>query len=184
MAFYDVDKYHSTAMKTEANQETIAQRLKIMHPEELVLFVELNNAVRGLSDEVGELNSALKKWIEYNAELDRDNIKEEIGDCYWRLSQACKALKLLPSECMEANIRKLQDKDKGRYKNGYSDEAAQEESRNRIDEASCMRSTDELTQEDIDAVNGGEVLIQNGHGWAEPPEENESEKVTGQKGIL
>ena len=224
------NEYQNLAMKTEADQSDIAKRIEKLSIADYLKYVELNNGVTGLSDEVGELNSALKKWIEYGQELDEVNIKEEVGDCLWRLAQICNSLDMTLEECMEANIKKLQDKNKGRYKDGYSDEAAKEENRNRkeeaelvdefgmpstytkedtyaegcfqastqIDEASCMTSSDELTQEDVEAVNlklslphqdltitnklleesrPVTPLFQNGSGWEEPPEEDESELI-------
>ena len=83
---------------------------------------------------------------------------------------------------MEANIRKLQEV---RYKDGYSDEAAADENRDLHGEARAMLGQDEITQEDIDDYNSGRLsspvansqLEQNGQGFAEPPEVDESETV-------
>ena len=41
---------------------------------------DLDHALLGLVDEVGELASAFKKHVGYVKELDVTNVKEEIGD--------------------------------------------------------------------------------------------------------
>jgi len=175
----NLNDYAEKAMETEADQEVIANRLGRLTESNYKVFVRLNNGITGLSDEIGELNSALKKWIEYGQPLDRENVKEEVGDCLWRLAQICKACDFTLDKAAEANIEKLQ---RHRYKEGYSDEAAREENRDRISEASVMRSTDELTQEVIDQVNekkckgklcspvANSQMMQTGQGFAEPPE--------------
>jgi NTP pyrophosphatase (non-canonical NTP hydrolase) len=173
-----LEDYEKKAMETEADQQKILDRFYGRTVSERVALVELMNGIHGLSDEVGELNSALKKHFEYGKDLDVDNIREEVGDCFWRLAQICKAVNLAFEECMEANIRKLQEI---RYKNGYSDEAAADENRDLHGEARAMLGTDEITQEDIDAYNkdqnrlsspvANSQLSQNGQGFAEPFED-------------
>jgi len=142
------DDYQLAAMRTKADQQLILDRLcRLGSPA-----MQLDNAVTGLSDEVGELNAARKKWIEYGQELDRLNVKEEVGDCLWRLAQICDAVDLSLQECAEGNINKL----KKRYPEKYTDLLAVEANRDREVER--------------------EALVQNGNGWAEPPEEKEEPK--------
>tara|TARA_R110002020_G_scaffold376130_3_gene587277 strand:+ start:5254 stop:5970 length:717 start_codon:yes stop_codon:yes gene_type:complete len=187
-----LNDYAEVAMETEANQDKIADRI-IEFASSSLTYVRLNNGITGLTDEVGELAAAKKKWIEYGQDLDKENIKEEVGDCLWRLAQICKACDFTMGQAARANINKLQ---KHRYKDGYSDEAAKEENRDRINEASVMRSKDELTEEEILAYNksfsseeitggvGGIRLvklvnplpIQTGQGFAEPPEDELTEQ--------
>ena len=47
----------------------------------------LEHAMLGLIDEVGEISSAIKKHVGYNKELDLVNIKEEIGDATYFLAR-------------------------------------------------------------------------------------------------
>jgi NTP pyrophosphatase (non-canonical NTP hydrolase) len=141
--------YQQRAMETEADQTVILHRFLDMGKSEQLRATRLSNGIRGLSDEIGELNSALKKWLEYDQPLDRENIIEEVGDCLWRLAQIAKSCNFDLEEAANANIHKLQ---KVRYKDGYSDEAAAEENRNREAESAEMKP--EVHQA----------------GWAEPPE--------------
>ena len=145
------DEYEKLAMETEADQEVILDRFLNWDRETQLMYIRANNGVRGVSDEAGELNAPLKKMLEYGNEPDKKNMKEEIGDLLWRAAQTAKAFGFTLKEAAEANIRKLH---KVRYKNGYSDEAATEENRDRIDEASCMNSADIVEQEWVDDING------------------------------
>lgn len=176
----NTNQYEQLAMKTEASQSSILSRFQKMSHVEKLLLVELMNGIHGLTDEVGELNSALKKHFEYGQPLDKGNIKEEVGDCLWRLSQICNSLDFTLEECMVANIEKLH---KGRYKDGYSDEAAKEENRNREIEIKLVKGIDIPLPREVPMVNTlapiptdgpDSAIIQNGNGWGEPPEEDES----------
>lgn len=132
-------------MRTMADQSKIAERVFVAHSQG---STQLQNAVIGLCGDVGEFASCVQRWLEYGKELDRTNAIEELGDCLWRIAQACDALKWDMEEVMEANIRKLAK----RYPERYSDEQAAEERRNRIAER--------------------EAIEQTGSGWAEPPDES------------
>jgi len=132
------NEYQVLAMKTEADQQTVLERFHSWSPNDQLLFIELNNGITGLSDEVGELNAALKKWIEYGKPLDKVNIKEEVGDALWRLSQICNALEITLEDCMSGNLQKL----KSRYPNLYSDERAAEENRDREAEREAVQTKD------------------------------------------
>ncbi len=154
--------YVQLAMRTMADQETIRNRLNecgnwlTPHGK-----MQLLNGLVGLVDEVGELASATKKHIEYNQPFDVTNVKEEIGDCFWRLAQICDAVGLSFEQCMQANIDKLQK----RYPEKFSDEQAAEENRDRAAERQV------LEDKTLPAI--GDPYTQTGSGWAEPPEEKE-----------
>ncbi len=75
----------------------------------------------GLSTEAGEFLDALKKHIFYGKELDRVNLKEEIGDLFWYLAIACDELGVDFEPLMETNIKKL----KARYGDKFTAAAAQ-----------------------------------------------------------
>ncbi|MAF78178.1 MAG: hypothetical protein CME63_03015 [Halobacteriovoraceae bacterium] len=75
----------------------------------------------GLSTEAGEFLDALKKHIFYGKELDRVNLKEEMGDLFWYLAIACDELNVEFEPLMETNIAKL----KARYGDKFSEKRAE-----------------------------------------------------------
>lgn len=75
----------------------------------------------GLSTEAGEFLDALKKHIFYGKELDRVNLKEEMGDLFWYLAIACDELGVDFEPLMARNIEKL----KARYGEKFSEERAE-----------------------------------------------------------
>lgn len=171
----NLNEYAEQAMKTEADQGVIGAR--ILREPDIVFYTRLNNGITGLTDEVGELNAARKKWIEYGQPLDVVNIKEEVGDCLWRLAQICKACGFTLNDAADTNIQKLQ---KSRYKNGYSEEAAKEENRDRegekvlLSETKTCRHSCNKRNLSSPVANG---MIQNGHGFGEPPEDYDESGV-------
>ena len=114
--------------------------------------VQLDNGLRGLVNEVGEIADVIKAYIEYGRDLDVVHLTEEIGDAIWRLNQIADAAGIKLSEAMVGNIRKLHKK---RYKEGYSDEAAAEENRDREGEKDVVES----------ASNESKVSILTGKEW-------------------
>lgn len=150
----DAKTYQECALRTMADQEVILKRVSTTD-------MQLINGVVGLANEVGELADALKKHVEYGKPRDRENIKEEVGDCFWRLRQICDAVGLTFEECMQANIEKL----KIRYPKEFSDIQAHEENRDREKERQAMEY-----KQTIQEIQNEEPA-QNGQGWAEPPEE-------------
>src|SRR5687768_16577413 len=97
------NQYQVLALQKEADQEAILKRMIQLGPKAMCL----DNAVRGLADDCGELNSAVKKYIEYGQSLDEVNVLEEVGDCLRRLAQVCKAIDKTLEDAMDANLRKL-----------------------------------------------------------------------------
>ena len=90
----------------------------------------LLHSVLGLMGELGELASALQRWLYYNKELDVVNIVEEFGDAEWYISQGCRAVNATLEDVMKANLNKL----KFRYPERYTDFHAAEENRDRSGE--------------------------------------------------
>ena len=97
----NLTEYQNKAALTECNQ---VQSMKRMHQ---LAAVRLNHGVIGLVGEVGELAAAVERWVYYGSELDRVNIKEEVGDCLWYLALICNAVGLDMESCLEANLKKL-----------------------------------------------------------------------------
>jgi NTP pyrophosphatase (non-canonical NTP hydrolase) len=112
----NADQYQQLAHRTEADQQVILDRLVKLGPQAM----RLDNAARGLCGDAGEVSTAVQRYIEYGRELDVANLKEEVGDCLWRLSQVCMAAGFTMVEAMEANIRKLA----ARYPEKYTDHLA------------------------------------------------------------
>ena len=75
----------------------------------------------GLSTEAGEFLDALKKHIFYGKDLDRVNLKEEIGDLFWYIAIACDELGVEFETLMDTNIAKL----KARYGEKFSEHKAE-----------------------------------------------------------
>ena len=82
--------YAELATRTEANDYSLChQRLD---PSSSVTSMRFVHAVMGLATEIGELAAPLEKTIFYGAELDRVNIKEELGDTMWYVGIAADEL--------------------------------------------------------------------------------------------
>lgn len=111
-----VNEYQHKALRTEADPFKIKDRLRESNLRQVRLLV----ATLGLTSDAGEVAGLVQKSIEYGRNLDMDKLKEELGDCLWRLVQAADAAGFTMEEVMQANLSKL----KARYPDGYSDERA------------------------------------------------------------
>lgn len=127
-------QYEQMALRTEANQGAIRDRrintLLLVPGRDGIRDVNasrLQNGVTGLSDEVGELNGIIKRWVEYGKPLASLEVVDECGDVLWRTAQILAAVGSSLEEAMQGNIRKLA----ARYPDGFSDFLAQEENRDR-----------------------------------------------------
>lgn len=116
------NEYQTLAMTTKADPVKILARLNELGPAYLQAWVATN----GLTNEVGEISDIIKAAIEYGrGPVDKTHVKEEIGDAVWRLCQLADAFGLTLEDCLTANLNKLQNKAKGRYKSGaFTEEAA------------------------------------------------------------
>lgn len=72
----------------------------------------------GLAGEVGEYVELVKHKEYHSWTIDRDLIREELGDIAWYLAVACDSWHMTLEEVLQANIDKLQQ----RYPAGYSHE--------------------------------------------------------------
>ena len=73
-------------------------------------------AAIGLPGEVGEIIEPIKKALFQGEELDKEHLKDEIGDAIWYLNFICVALEISLEEVMERNLDKINK----RYPNGFS----------------------------------------------------------------
>ncbi len=78
------------------------------------------HAAMGLCTEASEALDAVKKHVFYGKELDRTNLKEELGDLFWYAAILADELGFSFEEIQKKNIEKL----KSRYKNGFSEKEA------------------------------------------------------------
>ena len=82
--------------------------------------IDLLHASMGIVTEAGELQDALKKHYFYGKELDKTNVKEEVGDLLWYCAIILESLDTDFESVMQTNIDKL----KARYPNKFTEESA------------------------------------------------------------
>ena len=127
----DPQQYQREAMRTEASPEIA--RTKFSPPGALAL--RLNHASLGLSTEVGEFNTLLKKYLYYGQPLDRVKAQDELGDIVWYVVLACEALNLDFQEVLMSNLRKL----KIRFPEKFDQERVLDRNRDREAEQEAMK---------------------------------------------
>lgn len=76
------------------------------------------NYAMGLSGESGEVTDYLKKVLFHGHEMDREKLKDELGDVLWYLSNLADSAGIDLDDIAEWNIEKL----KKRYPDGFSEE--------------------------------------------------------------
>jgi NTP pyrophosphatase (non-canonical NTP hydrolase) len=101
--------------------------------------IRLLHHTLGVAGEAGELVDAVKKHFFYGQELDRENIIEEISDCFWYQSQLLSLLGVSIEECFQINFDKLSK----RYAKGYSDQAAKERADKKMEEEDVFIRADD-----------------------------------------
>lgn len=77
----------------------------------------INHAVFGLSGEVGEISSLFQKAYQGH-ELNKSDLRKEIGDVAWMLAELCTAYGWDMEQVFIENIEKL----RARYPKGFSAE--------------------------------------------------------------
>lgn len=103
-----------------------ADILKTLTPDKADLW----HVTTGVATEGGELLDAIKKYCCYNKPLDRDNIREELGDLEFFMERVRKLTGITREESLEHNMVKLAK----RYEDfKYSDQQAQERADKRKD---------------------------------------------------
>ena len=73
----------------------------------------------GLAGESGEVADIIKKHLLHHKDLDREHLKEELGDVLWYLIHACETFDISIRAVANGNIRKLC----ARYPDQYGDPA-------------------------------------------------------------
>ena len=102
------DDYQQLARRTQRN--------------DLPLWALREHALYGLASEVGEV-LGLHQKVHQGHPLDENELRLEIGDCFWMLSELCDTYGWRMEEVAIANINKL--------RNRYKDKFTVEESVNR-----------------------------------------------------
>lgn len=67
----------------------------------------LENGVMGLCGEAGECIDVVKKYLYQGHKLDREKLKDELGDVLWYVAITCQALGITLDDVMEHNVKKL-----------------------------------------------------------------------------
>ncbi len=111
----ETQEYIKNAIKTESRDfSAIGDRLQSVENQRL-----LHGGI-GLATEAGEFLDALKKHVFYGKELDKVNLREEMGDIFWYCAIIADQLEVDFATVMERNITKL----KARYGEKFTEEAA------------------------------------------------------------
>ena len=103
-------EYIEQAKRSESSQVFLEGKERLLH------------AGMGIATEAGEFLDALKKSVFYGKELDRVNLKEELGDLLWYMAIAMDELGTDFETEMERNIEKL----RARYPERFTKEKALE----------------------------------------------------------
>ena len=90
------------------------------HPENIK--TETFHGIIGVAGEAGELLDAAKKAVFYNHELDKENLREEIGDIMWYIAAIIRSEGWDIESILQENIDKLRK----RYPESFSSELARE----------------------------------------------------------
>lgn len=88
--------------------------------------MDLLHVAVGVAGEAGELLDAVKKYVVYNKPLDVENMTEELGDLSFYMERIYQIIGVTREQTLQATIEKLVTGEKARYKDGYSDMAAQQ----------------------------------------------------------
>lgn len=111
----ETQEYINNAIRTEARDfKAIGERLQSVENQRL-----LHGGI-GLATEAGEFLDALKKHIFYGKEVDKVNLREEMGDIFWYCAIIADQLDVDFKEVMERNITKL----KARYGDKFTESKA------------------------------------------------------------
>lgn len=96
----------------------VLKLFKVMSFDKMV-----GHAGRGIAGEAGEINDCLKKYLDYEQELNMENLIEELGDMKFFMQALQNLYDITDQTILQANAYKLAK----RYQNlEYSDQAAKD----------------------------------------------------------
>ena len=108
-------EFIEASLKTESkDMDIVSKRLQDSGT------VRLLHSMVGLCTEAGEIQDMMKKHIFYGREIDKVNLKEELGDLMWYIAIACDEAGISLEEVMQTNVDKL----KARYGDKFTEKAA------------------------------------------------------------
>lgn len=81
-------------------------------------YINLLHGIVGLATETGELVDAFAQPLSEGSTFDYVNIGEEVGDLCWYQARILETVNKTFEDVQVANIKKLLDKQSGRYKSG------------------------------------------------------------------
>ena len=81
------------------------------------------DAAAGLAEEAGEVLGIVRKHAFQSREVDREQLKLELGDALWCLAMTARSAGFSLGEIAAANVAKLQ----ARHPDGYSDAVNREQ---------------------------------------------------------
>lgn len=108
----DLDSYQRQAQRTAIFPQTLPDFLSVGQVY----------TVLGQSGESGEIDEKLKKAIRENDEEYIEDMRDEVGDCLWYLSQVCEEFDWNLGQIAEENIEKLQDRQERGQLTGEGDD--------------------------------------------------------------
>jgi NTP pyrophosphatase (non-canonical NTP hydrolase) len=114
MKFNDYQTWAVSKNMTKEQYDILGSRLKSHE------LLQLTHSALGIAGESGELVGAIKKTILYDQPLDRENVKEEIGDILWYVALLLETIGSNFDEVATMNFNKLEK----RYPSGYTNELA------------------------------------------------------------
>jgi len=91
--------------------------LRSEHPNFTMLNKRILHATIGIASEAGEVADVVKKSLFYNRKLDKEKLKEEIGDLLWYIALCITGIDSSFEEIMEQNIAKLKARYPEQFKN-------------------------------------------------------------------
>ena len=100
------EEYQREAVKTASNNSRLNSTNEIW-----TAYLGL-----GLNGEAGEVAEHLKKHIRDGKEIDIEELKKELGDVLWYLTNLCEAYGFSIEEIAEKNIEKLRERHGESYK--------------------------------------------------------------------
>ncbi len=103
-----LDEYQTAATRT--------LNPRLANPEQLL------DAAAGLAEEAGEILRIVRKHAFQSRDIDREQLKLELGDVLWCLAMTAHSAGFSLDAIAAANVGKLQ----ARYPSGYSDAASKE----------------------------------------------------------
>ena len=100
----ELDEYQELALRTAGHRESV---------EKVLTYTAL-----GLTGEAGETAEIIKKAFFHGHPLDREAIRNELGDVLWYLAVMAKGLGFSLEQIARENVDKL----RARYPEGFSEE--------------------------------------------------------------